>query len=126
MHSHLQRGLNTQTKSYDKGGSFFGCREGSFFDCHLHWTDLYAFQRMIHLVWNSRFSDEDKFWRFYFMLTKVGMSVDWLIDPIPDGVSAGHFTRMYGRLTSDNNWKDLLSAWAKGFSDLELYFMESL
>ena len=28
-------GTNFQTKPYDKGGSIFGCREGSFFGCHL-------------------------------------------------------------------------------------------
>ena len=28
-------GNNIKTKPYDKGGSIFGCREGSFFGCHL-------------------------------------------------------------------------------------------
>jgi len=31
-------GTNIQTKPYDKGGSIFGCREGLFFGCHLHYV----------------------------------------------------------------------------------------
>jgi hypothetical protein len=36
--SHQQRGINIQTKSFDKGGSI--CREGSFFGCHLQSSSL--------------------------------------------------------------------------------------
>jgi hypothetical protein len=86
------------------------------------WTDKCAFRRTLTLGWNQRFSDEDKYWRFYFMLMKMGLSCDWVIDPIPDGISARHFTTLYGR------FKDIpdLSQWAVGYSNLEISFIESL
>jgi hypothetical protein len=86
------------------------------------WTDKYEFLRTLTLVWNERFSDEDKYWRFYFMVTKMGLKSDWVIDPIPEGVSARHFTSLYGRFQNIPN----LSQWAKGFSDLEINLIESL
>jgi hypothetical protein len=86
------------------------------------WTDKWAFLRTLTLGWNERFSDEDKYWRFYFMLMKMGKSSDWVLDPIPDGVSSRHFTSLYGRFQDIPD----LSQWAKGFSDLEITFIESL
>jgi len=86
------------------------------------WTDKWQFLRTLRLGWNERFSSEDKYWRFYFMVMKMGLSSDWVIDPIPEGVSARHFTTLYGRLTDI----PALSQWGKDFSDLELNFIESL
>ncbi|MBM4301655.1 MAG: hypothetical protein FJ121_09010 [Deltaproteobacteria bacterium] len=86
------------------------------------WTDKREFRRRLNLGWNERFSDEDLFWRFYFMLMKVGKSSDWVIDPIPEGVSSRHFTSLYGRFQDIPD----LSQWAKGLSDLEITFIESL
>jgi hypothetical protein len=86
------------------------------------WTDKWAFRRTLTLGWNERFSEEDMYWRFYFMLMKMGKSSDWVIDPIPDGVSSRHFTSLYGRFADIPE----LSKWAKGFSDLEIAFAESL
>jgi hypothetical protein len=86
------------------------------------WTDKWALRRTLRLGWNERFSDEDKYWSFFFMVMKMGKSSDWVLDPIPDGVSSRHFTTLYGRFSEVPD----LSQWAKGLSDLEINFIESL
>jgi hypothetical protein len=86
------------------------------------WTDKWAFQRTLKFGWNSRFRDVDKYWTLYFMIMKMGLSRDWLIDPIPAGVSSRHFTTLFGRLTQIPD----LEAWGRDFSNLEIEFQESL
>ena len=88
------------------------------------WTDPKAFRRCLRFVWNERFSDEDKYWRFFFMVMNMGRKQDWIIDPISDRVSARHFTTLYGRFREIS--EEMLRQWAKGFSDLEIIFEESL
>jgi hypothetical protein len=94
------------------------------------WTDRRPMRRAIHLVWNNRFADEDKYWRFYYMLMQVGISRDWVLDVIPDGVSSRFFTSLYGRfdpnLSSGNYQLPTLTQQFKGFSNLEMNFVESL
>lgn len=103
-----QSGSDDSTVNYNPGGT--------------PWTDKRAFQRTLRLGWNERFSIEDKYWSFYFMVMKMGRSTDWVIDPIPEGVSARHFTTLYGRFSEIPE----LSQWGKDFSDLEINFIESL
>lgn len=101
-------GLDDSVINYNPGGT--------------PWTDKRAFQRTLRLGWNERFSTEDKYWRFFFMVMKMGKSSDWVIDPIPEGVSSRHFTTLYGRF----NEIPELNQWGKDFSDLEINFIESL
>lgn len=104
-------GIDDSTVIYSPGGS--------------PWTDKRAFRRTLRFGWNSRFADEDKYWRFYFMLMQVGIFRDWVIDPIPEGVSNRFFTSLYGRFDPTQQLP-LLSQQFKGSSDLEFYFAESL
>jgi hypothetical protein len=82
-------------------------------------------RRIMKFGWNSRFSDEDKFWRFYFMVLKVGYSQDWVIDPIPEGISSRHFTTLYGRFDPESDLPNF-EQFCAGLSDLEINFAESL
>jgi hypothetical protein len=86
------------------------------------WTDKKAFLRTLRFGWNQRFREEDLFWRFWLMVMKMGLHTDWLIDPIPDGVSSRHFTTLYGRFQEIPSPQQ----WLKGLSDLEIQFIESL
>jgi hypothetical protein len=89
------------------------------------WTDRRPVRRSLRFGWNGRFSDEDKYWRFYFMMLQVGFSRDWVIDPIPEGVSSRFFTTLYGRFNPNNDLPVLEQNFA-GLSDLEINFVEML
>ena len=89
------------------------------------WTDRWPVRRTMRFGWNGRLADEDKFWRLYFMILKVGFSQDWVIDPIPEGISARFFTTLYGRFDPNSDLPQLEQNLA-GLSDLEINFQESL
>lgn len=86
------------------------------------WIDRRPLRRVLRLSWQA-FSNEDKYWRFLFFLRQVGLSWDFLIDPLPDGKpSERFFTSMYGRF----NEIPSLKATENRFSELDFKFVESL
>ncbi len=95
------------------------------------WTDKRANRRTLRFGWNKRFADPDKYWRFFFMVMQVGVSKDWVIDPIPGAAAARFFTTLYGRFNtaaggSGGGNLPTLSQFCAGLSDLEINFVESL
>lgn len=89
------------------------------------WTDRRPVRRGLRFGWNSRFCDEDKYWRFFFMVLQMGISRDWVIDPFPEGVSSRFFTSLFGRFDPGQRLP-ILSQQFRGSSDMEFYFLESL
>ncbi len=86
------------------------------------WIDWRPLRRVLRLTWQG-FSNEDKYWRFLFFLRQVGLSREFVIDPVPDGqASERFFTAMYGRFNDIHS----LKAAEKRFSELDFEFVESL
>lgn len=86
------------------------------------WIDRRPLRRALKLSWRA-FSREDKYWRFLFFLRQVGLSRDFIIDPVPDGQAAERFfTAMYGRFSDIPS----LVAAERQFNEMELSFVESL
>lgn len=61
------------------------------------WTNRLPLRRTLNLKFEA-LNEADKYWRLLFMLQNVGLSRDWVIDPVPDGVARRHFMALYGRL----------------------------
>jgi len=85
------------------------------------WTDIMPVRRTLSLPFEN-LHDADKFWTLLFMVKKVGLSQDWVIDPVPDGVARRHFMALYGRFSEIPE----VSRQFGLHSEFELNFIESL
>jgi hypothetical protein len=86
------------------------------------WIDRRPVRRTLRLPWQY-FDDVDKYWRLAFFSQTVGVSQDFIIDPVPDGrTSERFFTSMLGRLSEIPK----IAAGSPGLSEVELNIIEQL
>lgn len=106
-------------------GSDFGGQDDSIITRALGgqpWTDSREVMDTMTFLWKS-FPIEDKYWRFRFFVHKVGISRDFIIDPVPAGMpSERYFMLKYGRFSAIPK----MPAVSAKFSELTFEFIETL